>query len=69
VHARSGFTLALSARQDMLRISVRDTSPLSRAELPPAPLHGLGAVDALAICWGVESLGPAGKEVWVELRR
>jgi hypothetical protein len=39
------------------------------AELAPAPLHGLGAVDALASRWGVESLGTAGKTVWVELRR
>ena len=31
------------------------------AALSPAPLHGLGAVDALAARWGVESLGEAGK--------
>lgn len=77
-HARSGFTLALSAQPDVLRISVRDTGPLPKDALRPAPLHGLGAVDALAIRWGVEWLGPAGpagpagssgKEVWVELRR
>jgi hypothetical protein len=35
----------------------------------PIPLHGLGAVDALAIRWGVESLGQAGKTVWVDVRR
>jgi MEDS: MEthanogen/methylotroph, DcmR Sensory domain len=73
VHAHSGFTVALSARRDMLRISVRDASPLPSPEagpaLPPAPLHGLGAVDALASQWGVESLGSAGKTVWVDLRR
>jgi MEDS: MEthanogen/methylotroph, DcmR Sensory domain len=72
VHARSGFTLALSAQRDTLRISVRDTSPLPEdagSALLPAPLHGLGAVDAMAVRWGVESLGSAGKEVWVELRR
>ena len=39
------------------------------AVLVPAPLHGLGAVDALASRWGVESLGHAGKTVWAELRR
>jgi hypothetical protein len=33
------------------------------------PLHGLGAVDALARRWGVEALGHSGKLVWVELRR
>jgi hypothetical protein len=73
VHAHSGFTVALSGRRDMLRISVRDASPLPSPEagpaLPPAPLHGLGAVDALASQWGVESLGSAGKTVWVDLRR
>jgi hypothetical protein len=37
---------------------------------PPAtPLHGLGAVDALASRWGTEPLGHSGKSVWVELRR
>jgi len=73
VHAHSGFTLALWAHQDVLRISVRDGSPLPRAEdgpaLPLAPLHGLGAVAALAKRWGVESLGTAGKTVWVDLYR
>ena len=69
VHAHSAFTITLSARDGLLRISVRDTSPLPRAELRPAPLHGLGAVNALASRWGVESLGTAGKTVWVELRR
>jgi hypothetical protein len=76
VHAHSAFTLTMSARGDLVRISVRDASPLpggqvdgSGAALPPAPLHGLGAVDTLASRWGVESLGNAGKTVWVELRR
>ena len=63
------FTVILSARDDLLRISVRDASPLHGAELRPAPLHGLGAVDAMAIRWGVESLGRAGKTVWVDLPR
>jgi DcmR-like sensory protein len=69
VHAHSRFTVILSARDDLLRISVRDTSPLPAAELRPAPLHGLGVVDALASRWGVESFGPAGKTVWADLRR
>ena len=77
VHAHSGFTVVLSARGDLVRISVRDASPLPGAEpgadggaaLIPMPLHGLGAVDALASSWGVESAGNAGKTVWVELRR
>ena len=72
VHAGSGFTVILSARGNVLRIAVRDGCPLpaeGQAALMPIPLHGLGAVDALAVRWGVESLGRAGKTVWVDVRR
>lgn len=73
VHAHSGFTIVVSARGDLVQISVRDATPLPGAEpgaaLVPARRHGLGVVDALASSWGVESLGSAGKTVWVELRR
>jgi anti-sigma regulatory factor (Ser/Thr protein kinase) len=72
VHAGSAFTVILSARGNVLRIAVRDGCPLpaeGQAALMPIPLHGLGAVDALAGRWGVESLGNAGKTVWVDLRR
>ena len=69
VHAGSAFTVILSARADLLRISVRDASPLVGPGLRAAPLHGLGAVDALASRWGVESLGSAGKTVWVDILR
>ena len=69
VHAHSGFTVILSARGGQLRISVRDADPRGREALVPVPLHGLGTVDALASRWGVESLGSAGKTVWVELSR
>ena len=68
VHARSAFTVILSVHVDLIRISVRDASPLAGG-LRAAPLHGLAAVDALAIRWGVESLGNAGKTVWVDLPR
>jgi MEDS: MEthanogen/methylotroph, DcmR Sensory domain len=72
-HARSGFTVILSSRRDVLRIAVRDASPLPPDDgglaLKPAPLHGLGAVDAMASRWGIESLGSSGKTVWVELSR
>jgi hypothetical protein len=67
-HARSAFTMSLSARDDLVRISVRDASPLAGG-LRAAPLHGLAAVDALASRWGVESHGNAGKTVWVDLLR
>ena len=69
VHAHSAFTVILSVHDDLLRISVRDAAPLDGAGLRGAPLHGLGAVDALASRWGVESLGAAGKSVWVDLHR
>jgi hypothetical protein len=72
VHAQSGFTVTLSARGNVLRIAVRDGCPLpaeGQAALMPIPLHGLGAVDALAIRWGIESRGKAGKTVWVDVRR
>jgi hypothetical protein len=72
VHAQTGFTVDLAASRDTLRITVRDASPLppaAAADLPALPLHGLGAVDALASRWGVDPLGHSGKLVWVELRR
>jgi MEDS: MEthanogen/methylotroph, DcmR Sensory domain len=70
IHARSGFTIALAARPDAVRISVRDARPLPKGKtLAPTPLHGLGAVDALARRWGVQPLGREGKSVWAELRR
>jgi anti-sigma regulatory factor (Ser/Thr protein kinase) len=69
VHARSAFTVILSSRDDLLRISVRDAGPLDDAGLRAAPLHGLAVVDVLASRWGVESLGDAGKTVWVDLIR
>jgi MEDS: MEthanogen/methylotroph, DcmR Sensory domain len=73
VHAHSAFTVVLSARGGVVRVSVRDCRALPPGDpssvLIPVPLHGLGAVDALAGRWGVESLGSAGKTVWVELHR
>jgi len=72
VHARTGFTVTMSAPGDVIRISVRDSRPLpsgAPAGFSREPMHGLAAVDALASRWGIESLGPAGKAIWVELRR
>jgi hypothetical protein len=69
VHAHSAFTVIVSALDDQLRISVRDATPLRGTMLRAVPLHGLGAVDAMASQWGVEPLGAAGKTVWVDLHR
>ena len=72
VHAHTGFTVDLAVGPDVLRIAVRDASPLPTGAagpgLPAAPLHGLGAVDALASRWGVDA-DHSGKSVWVELHR
>jgi hypothetical protein len=73
VHARSGFTVAVSARGAAVRIAVRDTSPLPGADphapLTAAPTRGLGIVAAVAGQWGTELLGDEGKTVWAELHR
>jgi hypothetical protein len=73
VHARSGFTVTLTTSEDVIRIGVRDAMPLppgaeTGTTLPAAPLHGLGAVAALAVRWGAEPAGD-GKNVWAELSR
>jgi MEDS: MEthanogen/methylotroph, DcmR Sensory domain len=68
-HAGSAFTVILSPRDDLLRISVRDAGALDGTGLRATPLHGLAVVDAMASRWGVESLGNAGKTVWVDLLR
>lgn len=70
VHAGTGFTVAVSAQRDTVRIWVRDARPLPAGEaLIPVPLHGLGAVAALSSRWGVQLLGQDGKVVWAELSR
>jgi hypothetical protein len=71
VHARSDFTVTISARSEAVRIAVRDASPLPDAD-PHAPLiaastRGLGIVAAVAGQWGTELLGDKGKIVWAEL--
>lgn len=74
VHAHSGFRVTLTLWQDVIRISVHDDQPLpvdgtgAIAVLPAAPLHGLGAVAALAARWGADPAG-TGKDVWAELSR
>jgi len=74
MHARSDFTVTVTTATDAVRISVRDAVPLAAngdghgCALPAAPLHGLGAVAALARRWGADPAGP-GKDVWAELSR
>lgn len=75
VHAHSGFRVTLTLWQDVIRITVHDDQPLpavggtdAAAALPAAPLHGLGAVAALAARWGADP-ARTGKDVWAELSR
>lgn len=71
VHARSGFTVTLTTGEDTVRIDVRDAVPLPAGDtgLPAEPLHGLGAVAAMAARWGVSEVTGGGKDVWAELSR
>jgi hypothetical protein len=67
LHARSAFSLTLSAGLDFVRISVRDKDPLpDGASLPAEPMHGLGLVARLARKWGVVRLDDS-KVVWAEI--
>jgi hypothetical protein len=72
VHAGSDFVVTLTTGTDAVRISVRDAVPLAAngdgRALPATPLHGLGAVAALARRWGADPAG-SGKDVWAELSR
>jgi anti-sigma regulatory factor (Ser/Thr protein kinase) len=70
LHARSGFTVAVSRSAASVRISVRDAAPLQtaddRAPLPVVHGRGLWVVAQVADDWAVEPL-PDGKVVWAEL--
>jgi len=70
LHASSGFTLTISRSAGMVRIAVRDNSPLvPRDDHRPfdvAAGHGLSVVAQLSRAWDVEGL-PDGKVVWAEL--
>jgi anti-sigma regulatory factor (Ser/Thr protein kinase) len=70
LHARTAVELRLEIRDDVLRLSVRDGSPivpsLKNHGLEATTGRGLGLVATLARNWGV-SPGDGGKTVWVEL--
>jgi hypothetical protein len=72
VHARTGFSVALSQTEDSVRIAVRDSGPVPGPHHDPWPAaaqgHGLGVVAAVSSRWAAER-GPAGKTVWAELER
>jgi anti-sigma regulatory factor (Ser/Thr protein kinase) len=70
LHAGSAFSIAVRIQDSTLHIAVRDASPLDAAAVGQGLIvrlgHGLGLIEALATCWGIES-APAGKVVWAEL--
>jgi hypothetical protein len=68
IHAKSAFTVTITTGQDIVRITVRDHSAGNGQVFLAAPLHGLGAVAAMAVRWGVAPI-PSGKDVWADLRR
>jgi hypothetical protein len=71
LHAGSPFSVSICWKDPILRIAVRDASPLENLMpeqcLIPQPGHGLGLIDVLCACWGAESADD-GKVVWTELR-
>jgi MEDS: MEthanogen/methylotroph, DcmR Sensory domain len=70
LHAGSSFSVEVRTKDSTLRIAVQDsvppTSMLRHGGLIPRATHGLGVVQALSRCWGVEGT-PEGKVVWAEL--
>lgn len=69
-HARSPFSVLARSDQQVIRISVRDTSSvipeLRHVDPVDGPGLGLKMVDAIAGAWGVE-VTAAGKAVWAQL--
>ena len=70
LHAGSPFSIAVRVQDSMLRVAVRDASPLATTVRDggwiPRPMHGLAVIDSLSTHWGVEGTHD-GKVVWAEL--
>jgi anti-sigma regulatory factor (Ser/Thr protein kinase) len=70
-HARSCFSVSLELRGSTLRLAAADATPLGMStpawELNPQQLHGLGVIQEISRCWGVQGTRD-GKIVWAELR-
>lgn len=71
LHARSSFAVAVRAEGPVVRISVRDASPVAPTVRDGGPMassgRGLHLVAALSSDWGVAA-APDGKTVWAELQ-
>jgi hypothetical protein len=70
LHARSEFVVAISSVDDVVRLSVRDASPVLPIVQSPEPSsisgRGLMLVAVIARRWGIELIGD-GKVIWAEL--
>jgi anti-sigma regulatory factor (Ser/Thr protein kinase) len=70
LHARSAYTVAVSADAETIRLEVSDGSPIPPQRRDYTELattgRGLTIVEALAVSWGVEAR-PEGKTIWVVL--
>ena len=68
LHARSDFTVAVSCRPGVVRISVRDSVRLDTCwPMISIPGHGLDVVAKVAARWAAEPL-PDGKVIWAEVQ-
>jgi anti-sigma regulatory factor (Ser/Thr protein kinase) len=72
LHARSDIRLNIESRDDLVRVEVRDASPLSprlhHFRLTSGTGRGLRMLERLARRWGVEpDPAGAGKVVWFEV--
>ena len=70
LHARTMIQVILERREDVVRVEVRDGSPIRPAlrnhGLDATTGRGLALVSRLAQSWGVD-VGAAGKVVWAQL--
>lgn len=70
LHARSPFSVLVEEASDVVRVEVRDGSPvpprMHRFSATSATGRGLRLLDRLARAWGVEAT-PNGKCVWFEV--
>lgn len=67
-HAKSGFTVRLIDREDIIRIEVSDGSSIIPAIEDLTESHrGLRLIEAISEYWGVETTD-TGKKVWAEFR-
>ena len=66
LHAKSGFSILLRARSEVVRIAVYDAMPIDPAFLVVRSRRGLGLVSGLSRDWGVD-VTDTGKTVWAEI--